>query len=34
MTIHDMIVVGCDLPAKQMAVALRKKVGAEGVLSD
>lgn len=34
MTIHEMIVVGCDLPAKQMAIALRKKIGAEGVLSD
>jgi cell division protein FtsI/penicillin-binding protein 2 len=34
MTIHDMIAIGCDLPAKQMAVALRKKVGAEAVLAD
>lgn len=34
MTIHEMIVVGCDLPAKQMAIALRKKIGAEGVLAD
>jgi hypothetical protein len=34
MTIHDMIVIGCDLPAKQMAIALRKKVGAEAVLVD
>jgi len=34
MTIRDMIVIGCDLPAKQMAVALRKKVGAEAVLGD
>ena len=34
MTIPDMIVIGCDLPAKQMAVALRKEVGAEGVLAD
>ena len=34
MTIPDMIVIGCDLPAKQMAIALRKKVGAEAVLAD
>jgi cell division protein FtsI/penicillin-binding protein 2 len=34
MTISEMIVVGCDLPAKQMAIALRKKVGAEAVLAD
>jgi cell division protein FtsI/penicillin-binding protein 2 len=34
MTVHDMIVIGCDLPAKQMAVALRKSVGAEAVLAD
>jgi hypothetical protein len=34
MTIPEMIVIGCDLPAKQMAVALRKKVGAEAVLAD
>jgi cell division protein FtsI/penicillin-binding protein 2 len=34
MTIHDMIAIGCDLPAKQMAIALRKKVGAEAVLAD
>jgi cell division protein FtsI/penicillin-binding protein 2 len=34
MTIPDMIVIGCDLPAKQMAVALRKEVGAERVLDD
>ena len=34
MTIREMIVIGCDLPAKQMAIALRKKVGAEAVLAD
>lgn len=34
MTISEMLVVGCDLPAKQMAIALRKKVGAEAVLAD
>lgn len=34
MTIPEMIVIGCDLPAKQMAIALRKKVGAEAVLAD
>lgn len=34
MTIPDMIVIGCDLPAKQMAVALRKEVGTDGVLAD
>lgn len=34
MTIPEMIVIGCDLPAKQMAVALRNKVGAEAVLED
>jgi cell division protein FtsI/penicillin-binding protein 2 len=34
MTIHDMIAIGCDLPAKQMAVALRKSVGAEAMLAD
>jgi cell division protein FtsI/penicillin-binding protein 2 len=34
MTIPDMIVIGCDLPAKQMAVALRKETGTEGVLAD
>jgi hypothetical protein len=34
MTIPEMIVVGCDLPAKQMAIALRKKVGADTVLAD
>jgi cell division protein FtsI/penicillin-binding protein 2 len=34
MTIHEMIVIGCDLPAKQMAIALRKKVGAKAVLAD
>jgi transpeptidase family protein len=34
MTIPDMIVIGCDLPAKQMAIALRKEVGTEGVLAD
>jgi cell division protein FtsI/penicillin-binding protein 2 len=34
MTIRDMIVSGCDLPAKEMAVALRKKIGAEEVLAD
>jgi cell division protein FtsI/penicillin-binding protein 2 len=34
MTIHDMIVIGCDLPAKQMATVLRKKIGTEAVLAD
>jgi cell division protein FtsI/penicillin-binding protein 2 len=34
MTIPEMIVIGCDLPAKQMAIALRKKVGAKAVLVD
>ena len=34
MTIPEMIVIGCDLPAKQMAIALRKKVGADAVLAD
>jgi cell division protein FtsI/penicillin-binding protein 2 len=34
MTIPEMIVIGCDLPAKQMAVALRKEVGSEKVLAD
>lgn len=34
MTIHDIIVIGCDLPAKQMAIALRKKVGAAAALVD
>jgi cell division protein FtsI/penicillin-binding protein 2 len=34
MTIPEMIVIDCDLPAKQMAVALRKKVGADAVLAD
>jgi hypothetical protein len=34
MTIPEMIVIGCDLPAKQMAIALRKKIGAEAVLAD
>ena len=34
MTIPEMIVIGCDLPAKQMAVALRKEVGTESVLAD
>jgi cell division protein FtsI/penicillin-binding protein 2 len=34
MTIPEMIVIGCDLPAKQMAVALRKEVGTQGVLAD
>jgi hypothetical protein len=34
MTIPDMIVIGRDLPAKQMAVVLRKEVGTEGVLVD
>ena len=34
MTIHEMIAIGCDLPAKQMAVALRRSVGTKAVLSD
>jgi|GEM_PF-7023345 len=34
MTIPEMIVIGCDLPAKQMAITLRKKAGAEVVLAD
>ena len=34
MTIPEMIVIGCDLPAKQMAIALRQRVGAEAVLAD
>ena len=34
MTIHEMIAIGCDLPAKQMAIALRKSVGTEAVLAD
>jgi hypothetical protein len=34
MTIHEMIAIGCDLPAKQMAIALREAVGAEAVLAD
>jgi cell division protein FtsI/penicillin-binding protein 2 len=34
MTIPEMIVIGCDLPAKQMAVALRKEIGAAGLLAD
>jgi cell division protein FtsI/penicillin-binding protein 2 len=34
MTIPEMIVIGCDLPAKQMAVALRKDVGTKEVLTD
>jgi cell division protein FtsI/penicillin-binding protein 2 len=34
MTIHEMIAIGCDLPAKQMASALRKSVGTEAVLAD
>jgi cell division protein FtsI/penicillin-binding protein 2 len=34
MTIPEMIVIGCDLPAKQMAIALRKQVGADAVLAD
>lgn len=34
MTIPEMIVTGCDLPAKQMAIALRKKIGAKAVLAD
>jgi cell division protein FtsI/penicillin-binding protein 2 len=34
MTIPEMIVIGCDLPAKQMAIALRNKVGAQAVLKD
>jgi Penicillin binding protein transpeptidase domain len=34
MTIPDMIVIGCDLPGKQMAIALRKEIGTDGVLAD
>jgi cell division protein FtsI/penicillin-binding protein 2 len=34
MTIPEMIVIGCDSPAKQMAIALRKSVGAEAMLAD
>jgi cell division protein FtsI/penicillin-binding protein 2 len=34
MTIPEMIVTGCDLPAKQMAIALRRKIGTEEVLAD
>jgi cell division protein FtsI/penicillin-binding protein 2 len=34
MTIHEMIAIGCDLPAKQMATALRKSVGTKAVLAD
>jgi hypothetical protein len=34
MTIPEMIVIGCDLPAKQMAIELRREVGAEAVLAD
>ena len=34
MTIRDMIVIGCDLPAKQMAISLLKEIGAEAVLVD
>jgi cell division protein FtsI/penicillin-binding protein 2 len=34
MTISEMLVVGCDLPAKQMAIAVRKEVGTEAVLAD
>ena len=34
MTIQEMIVTGCDLPAKQMAIALRKKIGTDAVLAD
>jgi len=34
MTIPEMIVIGCDLAAKQMAVALRKEIGAAGMLAD
>jgi cell division protein FtsI/penicillin-binding protein 2 len=34
MTLHEMIAIGCDLPAKQMAIALRKSIGAEAVLAD
>jgi cell division protein FtsI/penicillin-binding protein 2 len=33
MTIPDMIVIGCDLPAQQMAIALRKEIGTKGVLA-
>jgi cell division protein FtsI/penicillin-binding protein 2 len=34
MTIPDMLVTGCDLPAKQMAVALRGAARTEGILAD
>jgi cell division protein FtsI/penicillin-binding protein 2 len=34
MTIRDMIVIGCDLPAKEMAMVLREKIGAKAVLAD
>ena len=34
MTIPEMIVIGCDLPAKQMAVAERKEAGTKEVLAD
>lgn len=34
MTIPEMIVIGCDLPAKQMAVALRDEAGTKEVLAD
>jgi cell division protein FtsI/penicillin-binding protein 2 len=34
MTVHDMLVTGCDLPGKQMAVALRRALGTTAVLRD
>jgi cell division protein FtsI/penicillin-binding protein 2 len=34
MSVHDMLVTGCDLPGKQMAVALRRALGTTAVLSD
>src|SRR5689334_1788719 len=34
MSVHEMLVSGCDLPARQMAAALRKSVGADAVIAD
>jgi len=34
MTIDEIIVIGCDLPAKQMAIAERKKISTDAVLAD
>jgi hypothetical protein len=33
-TIHEMLVNGCDLPGKEMAIALRRAIGGKAMLTD